>query len=201
MRLTREYYTLNYRNFKDVSKFLDHVKSLEEQINTTNVEMTPDKRTLLCLTMALGNKSHYRSLVQIWGVTKDMTAQKAWKMLLESERRRKVDSGASTLVIFGLDHRDTSSCRYYGKTGHKEDLCWKKYPELIPDRYKSEEKEAPLTTLKKALLVGKKRLCLARSRPLSESQALGKFANVRSEVALLKWTGIQGELQLRWPGF
>ncbi len=159
MRLTREYYTLKYRNYKDVSKFLDHVKSLEEQISATNVEMTPDKRTLLCLTMALGNESHYRSLVQIWGVTKDMTAQKARKMLLGDERRRKADSGASALVIFGHGHRDTGSCRYCGKTGHKEDLCWKKYPELIPDQYKSEEKEAPLTTLKKTLLAGKKRLC------------------------------------------
>lgn len=53
------------------SEFLDHVRSLEEQIDATNVKMTPDKRTLLCLTMALWNKSHYRSLVQIWGVTKD----------------------------------------------------------------------------------------------------------------------------------
>ena len=53
MRLTREYYTLNYRNYKDVSEFLDHVKSLEEQIDATEVKMTPDKRTLLCLTMAL----------------------------------------------------------------------------------------------------------------------------------------------------
>ncbi len=53
MRLTREYYTLNYRNYKDVSEFLDHVKFLEEQNDATDVEMTPDKRTLLCLTMAL----------------------------------------------------------------------------------------------------------------------------------------------------
>ena len=159
MRLTREYYTLNYRNYKDVSEFLDHVKFLEEQIDATDVEMTPDKRTLLCLTMALWNESHYRSLVQIWGVTKDMTAEKAREMLLEDERRLKADSGASALVTRGHGHRDTGSCRHCGKTGHKEDLCWKKYPELIPDRYKSEEREAPPTPPKKTLSVGKKRLC------------------------------------------
>ncbi len=59
MRLTREYYTLNYRNYKDVSEFLNHVKSLEKQIEATDVEMTPDKQTLLCLTMAIWNESHY----------------------------------------------------------------------------------------------------------------------------------------------
>ncbi len=85
MRLTREYYTLNNRNYKDVSEFPDHVKLLKKQIDATDVKMTLNKQTLLCLTMALWNKSHYRSLVQIWGVTKDMTAKKAQKMLLEDE--------------------------------------------------------------------------------------------------------------------
>ena len=161
MRLTREYYTLNYRDYKNVSEFLDHVKSLEEQIDATNVKMTPDKRTLLCLTVALWNESHYRSLVQIWGVTKDMTAEKAREMLLEDERRLKADSGSSALVTRGHGHRGTEagSCRHCGKTGHKEDSCWKKYPELIPNRYKLEEDEAPPTPPKKVLSVGKKRLC------------------------------------------
>lgn len=46
MRLDREYYTLNYRrDHKDMNEFLDHVKSLEEQIEATNVKMTSDKRT------------------------------------------------------------------------------------------------------------------------------------------------------------
>lgn len=61
--LTQEYYILNYHNFKDVSKFLDHVKSLEKQIDTTNVKMTPNKQILLYLTMVLWNKFHYQSLV------------------------------------------------------------------------------------------------------------------------------------------
>lgn len=87
MRLNREYYTLNYRDHKDIYELLDHVKSLEEQIDATNVEMTSDKRTLLCLTMALWNEPRYRSMLQIWAVTKDMTAEKARKMLLEDEQR------------------------------------------------------------------------------------------------------------------
>jgi hypothetical protein len=53
LRLTRELYTLQYSDFKDVSEFLTRVKVLEEQVATTKVEMTNDKRTLLTLTMAL----------------------------------------------------------------------------------------------------------------------------------------------------
>ena len=63
--LTREYYMMNYRNYKDLADFLNHVKSLEEQIDATNIEMILDKHTLLCLTIALLKESHYRSLVQI----------------------------------------------------------------------------------------------------------------------------------------
>ena len=160
MCLTREYYTLNYRNYKDISEFLDHV-SLEKQIEATNIEITPDKQTLLCLMMALWNKSYYRSLVQIWGVTKDITVEKAREMLLEDEKRLKADSEISALVIHSHGHqgKGKDSCRYCGKTGDKEDACWKKYPELIPNQYKSEEKDTSLIPSKKALSMGRKRLC------------------------------------------
>ncbi|MCJ1467041.1 hypothetical protein MMC07_005663 [Pseudocyphellaria aurata] len=87
MRLTREYYTLNFKDFGNISEFLDHIKLLEEQIDATKVTMTHNKRTLLCLTMALWENDHFRSLVQIWGVTPSMTAEKAREMLLEDERR------------------------------------------------------------------------------------------------------------------
>ena len=43
MRLTQKYYMLNYYNFKDISKFLDYIKSLKEQINATEVKMIPNK--------------------------------------------------------------------------------------------------------------------------------------------------------------
>ena len=123
--------------------------------------MTPDKQMLLCLTMALWNESHYQSLVQIWGVTKDITAEKAQEMLLEDKQRLKANSGASALVIRGHGHQNTEagSCRYCEKTRHKEDSCWKKYLDLIPDQYKLEEKEPPPTAPKKALLIGKRLLC------------------------------------------
>lgn len=89
MHLSREYYTLDYRNYKDMSEFLNHVKSSEEQIDATNVEMTPINWTLLCLTMVLSNESHYRSPLQIWDVTKDMTAEKAREMLWRTSKDSK----------------------------------------------------------------------------------------------------------------
>ncbi len=59
MRVTQGYYTLNYRNYKNVFEFLNHFKSSEEQIVATQVEMTPDKRTSFSLIIALWNVFHY----------------------------------------------------------------------------------------------------------------------------------------------
>lgn len=141
MRLTREYYTLDYRDFHNISEFLDHIKLLEEQIDATKVAMTDDKRTLLCLTMALWNENHFRSLVQIWGVTSDMTAEKAREMLLEDERREASNNGdqpipskSTALVHRNSDKRgqEAGGCQHCHKPGHKESACWKKHPELIP---------------------------------------------------------------------
>jgi hypothetical protein len=53
LRLTRELYTLQYSDFKDVSEFLTRVKMLKKQVAITKIEMTNDKRTLLILTMIL----------------------------------------------------------------------------------------------------------------------------------------------------
>lgn len=53
MRLTQEYYILSHQNYGNISEFLNYIKLLEEQINATKVMITPDKQTLLCLTMAL----------------------------------------------------------------------------------------------------------------------------------------------------
>lgn len=47
MRLTREYYTFSYKDFANITQFLDYIKLLEEQINTTKVTITEYKRTPL----------------------------------------------------------------------------------------------------------------------------------------------------------
>ena len=156
MRLTREYYTLSYRNYGNISEFLDHIKLLEEQIDATKVTMTPDKRTLLCLTMALWEVEHFRSLVQIWGVTSDMTAEKARDMLLEDERRQAEKNGdkasnATALAHRNSDHRglEAGGCQHCHKPGHKEDSCWRKYPELMPAwaKLKRELESTPIESI------------------------------------------------------
>lgn len=105
MCLTYDHYMLNYRNNKDVSEFFEHVKLLEEQIDATNIEITPNKQTLLCWTMVFQNKSHYQLLVQIQGITKDITVEKVQEMLLEVEQRLKADSGASALMMRTNGHQ------------------------------------------------------------------------------------------------
>ena len=84
MRLTKEYYTLSSIDFKSTEDMLTHIKLLEERIDATKVTLDSDKRTILCLMMCLPEQ--YRSLMQIWSVTKDMTAEKARAMLLEEDR-------------------------------------------------------------------------------------------------------------------
>lgn len=63
MRLNREYYTLRYDDHgsESMSDFLTRVKILEERIDSTNVQMDNDKRTLLVLSMSL--PARYRSLI------------------------------------------------------------------------------------------------------------------------------------------
>lgn len=48
-------------------------------------------------------------MVQIWGATKDMTAEKAREILLEDERSLKANFGASALVTRGYGHGDTGA--------------------------------------------------------------------------------------------
>ncbi len=77
MPLTWEPYTLTYKDFANITEFLDYIKLLEKQIDVTKITITEDKRTLLCLTMALWNIAHLRLLVQIWRVNSEMMAKKA----------------------------------------------------------------------------------------------------------------------------
>lgn len=53
MRLTKEYYTLKYVSFESVIAYLTYIKSLEERILATNVILTPNKQTILYLSMSL----------------------------------------------------------------------------------------------------------------------------------------------------
>ncbi|SRR6266498_2154807 len=63
MRLSKELYTLQFKDFNTVDDYLTRIKTLEEQIDATKIKIEGDKRTLLVLSMTL--PAQYRSLVQL----------------------------------------------------------------------------------------------------------------------------------------
>ncbi len=64
MRLTKELYTLKYTDFVSMTEYLTIVKTLQERIAATDVVLTPDKQTILALSMTL--PEHLQYLTKIW---------------------------------------------------------------------------------------------------------------------------------------
>ena len=64
MRLSKEYHTLQLKDFKTVSEYLTHIKVLEEKIDATKVILDMNNRTIFYLSMSLPQE--YRYLVQTW---------------------------------------------------------------------------------------------------------------------------------------
>lgn len=86
-----------------------------------------------------------------------MTVEKIREIFLEDEQKLKINSGVlvSMICSHGYKSKKVGICQYCGKTGHKKNLCWKKYLKLISNQYKSEEKKPPMTYPKKTLFIGK----------------------------------------------
>lgn len=129
MWLTQKYYTLSYQNFGNILEFLNYIKLFEEQINVTKVTMTPNKQILLWLMMALCDVKHFWFLVQIWGMTSDMTTENAQDILLEDEHRKiekKSDKTSNTIALtycnFDYQGQKVGGCWHYYKLGYKKDL-------------------------------------------------------------------------------
>ena len=136
MRLTKEYYTLEYVSFESVTAYLTHIKSLEERILATNVVLTPDKQTILCLSMSL--PEHLQYLTKIWAVTPEMTAAKATTMLLEEERKGERPKSESISYGLGVSTRgemrpggiESEKCKTCKK--NHGGVCWDERPDLAP---------------------------------------------------------------------
>lgn len=139
MRLQRELYTLDSHDFKDSSDLFTHIKILEEQIDSTKVELTGDKRTLLALTMAHWKDRKYRTLIQFWQSTPGMTSERARQMLLEEEQVQMVndDEDVKILQIRKGKHtgggKSSEHCNVCNKGGHIKEECWEEHPELAPE--------------------------------------------------------------------
>jgi len=134
MRLTKEYYTLSPADFRGAGDMLTHIKLLEERIDATKVTLDSDKLTILCLMMCLPEQ--YRSLMQIWSVIKDMTAEKARAMLLEEDRRQNhMNENQSIKALkarFDNKSKEREQCKHCKKDSHTEANCWKLHSEQAP---------------------------------------------------------------------
>lgn len=53
MRLSKEYYSIQFKSFKSMSEYLTYIKILEERIDVTKVTLDTNNRTILCLSMSL----------------------------------------------------------------------------------------------------------------------------------------------------
>ena len=137
IRLIKEYYTLEYDKFELVSKYLTHIKSLEERIQATNVILTPDKQIILYLFMSL--PEHLQYLIKIWAVTPEMMAAKATIMLLKEERKGERPKSESMLYGYGVRLAarivGSGSGRITCKTCKKDhrDVCWDKRLDLASE--------------------------------------------------------------------
>ena len=53
IRLSKEYYTLQFKAFKLISEYLTRIKVLEEKIDATKMVLDTNNRTILCLSTSL----------------------------------------------------------------------------------------------------------------------------------------------------
>jgi hypothetical protein len=155
MRLCKEYYSLSYKvTDMSINEFLTRVKLLEDRMDATKIELTGDRRTLLCLSMAFIDNPEYRSLIQIWSITPDMTADRARAMLQEEDKRiqqseHTFQPGTRTFTLATRPAPRPQSrprhygslgltCQWCGRDGHEKITCWDLHPHLKPEKYKAE---------------------------------------------------------------
>jgi hypothetical protein len=61
--LMRELLSLRYNNFHTTKHYLAHLRSLNDRITRTKVDLTLEKRALLTLTISLSSK--FEPLIQV----------------------------------------------------------------------------------------------------------------------------------------
>ncbi len=140
MRLSKEYYTLQFKAFKTVSEYLTHIKVLEEKIDATKVTFDTNNRTILCLSMSLPQE--YQYLVQIWAVTPSITAEKARQMTLEASRQHNQAQALHSSQDFrAFKTQAREPCEHCERPGHPSHMCYTKFPHLTPEWYRLKMKE------------------------------------------------------------
>jgi hypothetical protein len=158
--LMRELLSLRHADFNTTEHYLSHLRSLNDRITRTKVDLTPEKRALLTLTMSL--PSEFEPLIQVWSLQPTPpTFDEASRQLMEHQRRHSQDQGVSRL---SPSHLTMSSLTYSlckvcskrhdpavcckcpsAKKPHPVERCWKLHPELRPEWVKSREASATAT--------------------------------------------------------
>jgi len=139
----QELLALSPRQFATYEEWMTRIKVLNERIDATQITFDSDKRTLLVMMIGLQGETHYRSLVQIWAATANMTGDKAMAMLREDLGRGELEKleGFNTALYANNPKKKSTPlpgnrhllCTHCGKDGHLENTCWKKNPELRPE--------------------------------------------------------------------
>jgi hypothetical protein len=153
--LMRELLGLRYAEFNTTKDYLSHLRSLNDRITCTKVDLTPEKRALLTLTMSL--PSEFEPLIQVWSLQPTPpTFDEASCQLMEHQRRHSQDQGVSCIAMSSLTHsyckvcskrHDPAACCKCpsAKKPHPIERCWKLYPELRPEWAKSREASSTAT--------------------------------------------------------
>ena len=143
MRLSKEYYILQFKGFKTVSEYLTHIKILEEKIDATKVVLNKDNRTILCLSISLPQK--YQYLIQIWAITPGITAEKVRQMMLEASRQHTQalhnSRNSESALKAGYQNKTRDPCKYCKDPGHPSNLCYTKFPHLTPEQFRLKIKD------------------------------------------------------------
>lgn len=143
MRLIKQFYSIKSIEYKDMTSYLTEIKTLDEQITATKVELTRDKRIIIAIVMGLPKE--YQGLTQIWSCMPELTAELARSMLLEEERRqRNADENglpAGTSVAYkATAAADGKKCPHCKRAWHPAEQCRKLHPENAPDWFKEMKK-------------------------------------------------------------
>jgi hypothetical protein len=158
--LMRELLGLHYADFNTTEDYLSHLRSLNDRITRTKVDLTPEKRALLTLTMSL--PSEFEPLIQVWSLQPTPpTFDEASRQLMEHQRRHSQDQGVGRLnpnhlAMFSLTHSHCKVCSKRhdpavcckcpsAKKPHSIERCWKLHPELRPEWAKSREASSTAT--------------------------------------------------------
>ena len=168
--LQREYQALQHDpDTETLDEFLDREKTIRDEMLATGVTVTDELRLVIFLMSSMPNK--YATTIQLWDTMRieDLTADKAISMLRHEDLRQrqennlnpgdkpaknkalKANSGHSKKQ--GKSQSKEKKARNPDKQGlhcgfcdirdsHKEEDCWKKFPEKHPKKKQKNEENS-----------------------------------------------------------